>query len=89
MVEIKNYLQSLQVYIEADIDFSDDIEEDLHDADTIWDQIDESAIEPLKRAISQFETGQLYREGLKVAVVGKPNVGKSSLLNRLTIDLIG
>lgn len=39
--------------------------------------------EEISRLLDSFQTGQLYREGLRVALIGKPNVGKSSLLNVL------
>jgi tRNA modification GTPase len=83
LAKIRGYIQSLWVQVEADIDFSEDIEDDTLKQDPIWDQIFEKAIHPLEKAIEAHAVGQLYREGLKVAVVGKPNVGKSSLLNRL------
>lgn len=37
----------------------------------------------IKRILSRSETGSIIKEGIKTAIVGKPNVGKSSILNRL------
>lgn len=38
----------------------------------------------LNKLIESFHYGKILREGMEVAIIGKPNVGKSSLLNRLT-----
>ncbi len=40
--------------------------------------------EELQELVREARQGQLLREGLRVAIVGRPNVGKSSLLNRLS-----
>lgn len=37
----------------------------------------------MKSLLNTFETGKILREGLKTAIIGKPNVGKSSLLNEI------
>lgn len=37
----------------------------------------------MTKLLSTFETGRMLKEGLKTAIVGKPNVGKSSLLNEM------
>ncbi|WP_375473811.1 tRNA uridine-5-carboxymethylaminomethyl(34) synthesis GTPase MnmE [uncultured Nostoc sp.] len=64
--------------IEARIDF----EEDLPPLDdkAIISAIDEIAAE-ITRLLETKDKGELLRTGLKVAIVGRPNVGKSSLLN--------
>lgn len=38
----------------------------------------------IKKLIESFQYGKILREGMEVAIIGKPNAGKSSLLNRLT-----
>ncbi|MEH2283789.1 MAG: tRNA uridine-5-carboxymethylaminomethyl(34) synthesis GTPase MnmE [Nostoc sp.] len=64
--------------IEARIDF----EEDLPPLDdkVIISEIDKIAAE-ITRLLETKDQGELLRSGLKVAIVGRPNVGKSSLLN--------
>jgi tRNA modification GTPase len=64
--------------VEARIDFEDDLPP-LDEANTIW-QIQE-VMTKVEQILATADRGELLRSGLKVAIVGRPNVGKSSLLN--------
>ena len=80
--EIRQRLIELLTRAEAGIDFPDDVEEVLDPA-TVTGEFETGVIQPLRRLIQQHADGNVLRDGLKVAVVGRPNVGKSSLLNCL------
>jgi tRNA modification GTPase len=79
---IREFLFELLARIEAAIDFPEDVEE-IVDPMAAVNEIGKSAIEPLGSLIRHYAEGNMVREGLRVAVVGRPNVGKSSLMNCL------
>ena len=77
-------LIELRVFVEATIDFSDE-EIDFLASGEVKQKI--RAIESdIQAILSSAQQGAILREGLNVAIAGKPNAGKSSLLNALTQD---
>ena len=75
-------LIDLRVFVEATIDFSDEEIDFLASGDVKLkvEQIESD----IQNILSSAEQGAILREGLTIAIAGKPNAGKSSLLNALT-----
>lgn len=78
---LKDDLLNVIIVLESALEF---VEDDLPDFqnENIKNKLSEIA-KSIGKIASTFQAGKLMREGLKVAIVGKPNVGKSSLFNAL------
>ncbi|RMA93046.1 tRNA uridine-5-carboxymethylaminomethyl(34) synthesis GTPase MnmE [Hydrogenothermus marinus] len=78
--KLKEKLMNINMLIEAELNFPEDVEE--IDMNIVKENLKE-VIDEIKKLISTYKKGKIINEGIKLAIVGRPNVGKSSLFNAL------
>lgn len=80
--QLRRELTVLRAQMEAMIDFPEDEDVQGLRYEEVIDRVD-SVQARLKGLLATYEEGRLLKEGVRIAIVGKPNVGKSSLFNAL------
>ncbi len=68
--------------VEAAIDFPEEMGEEIPLGE-IRTRLIARLLQPIEETLASYDSGRILKEGLKMVIVGKPNVGKSSLLNAL------
>ncbi|UCG11136.1 MAG: tRNA uridine-5-carboxymethylaminomethyl(34) synthesis GTPase MnmE [Deltaproteobacteria bacterium] len=82
IADVRTHLLEILAIVEAAIDFPDE-DLELLEGKQLADRCREQVRDPMARLLENYENGRILREGLSVIIAGKPNVGKSSLLNKL------
>ena len=82
ITELRSHLLDTLAMVEAAIDFPEEDLEILAEPD-LAARVRQQVKKPITKLLEHYEDGRILREGLSVIIAGKPNVGKSSLLNNL------
>ncbi len=79
---ITDRLLAVSAHLAAYIDYPEEDVDELTEADI--ETIIRESLENLEHLLSGFDRGQMIKEGVDTVIIGKPNVGKSTLMNLLS-----
>lgn len=79
---IRDRLVAIRAIIEVAIDFPDE-EVEIMRPEALRQQVEAGVQAPLAALLATSDQGRIFRDGIAVVILGRPNVGKSSLLNSL------
>jgi tRNA modification GTPase len=82
VVSLRDQLLNLIAHIEVNIDYPEYDDVSTLTTELIQPEV-ETLVENINEILEKSEYGKIIKEGLKTAIIGRPNVGKSSLLNAL------
>ncbi len=82
ILPLKKRIADILSLIEVNIDYPEYEDIEVANKDNVISIVDE-LVPQIDKLVSEGEKGLIIKEGIKVSLVGKPNVGKSSLLNAL------
>lgn len=81
ITSIKEKILGDVALLEGLIDFPEEMEGEFNEKNFKQNVVDN--INSIKKLIDTYKEGRILKDGLKIAIIGRPNVGKSSLLNAL------
>ncbi|MFO7559680.1 MAG: tRNA uridine-5-carboxymethylaminomethyl(34) synthesis GTPase MnmE [Desulfobacterales bacterium] len=81
--DIRTVFLEIFSQIEGGIDFPEDVEDDSYRKDMIF-RLQHQAIKPIQKLITNHKNSFPLKKGIRAIIVGAPNVGKSSIMNRLS-----